>query len=909
MNWKNVLLGLAVAVFFSLIYLFGLFDRLGDQVYDLFLRFRENRERSNEIVFLDVDDKAIAYSGEFPWPRSITADALLRLKEYGAKAAIFDIEYIDKGPQGVDTIYLNHGLPMDFGRTFSDIDSSVRDIFSAFREGRISRNDLEERSGQFSDFIRMEQNSLFSRAQKIARDNDKYLFEASALFGKSWASLNLREPSQEALTGEQAERRPIAEELFSYPIKASSKAVKGKYIDVLPTLPGFAQAARGAGFTNVEIDADGTRRRIDLAQNIFDHWYLQLSFAPLIDYLGNPEIELNNRKMLLKNAITPDGITKNISIPLDGNGRMILDWPKKDYVESYEHISFEYFSILETTEAELEKYSRALGTAGIEDYDAFDDSLKMIPFLVGDISDLFNAIHDIKDAALEICSDKLFSDYVEYRGMTRDFIRRILEIDPGARMNNLAPGLAEANPGIAGIIMDDAGYITALTENLRISLVHYENMSENVLEKVQDKFCILGRVDTGTTDYGANPFHGKYINVGTHGVVLDMILSEVFITDIAVPWRILFTIIFVFLYFIASAKFSPVPRVVSGFLATAIVITGSAMLFRYAGIFISPLLTVFAMVSAVILREIIAYAGSEREKQFIRKAFSTYVSDDVVKEIIADPSRLQLGGTKRHMSAIFTDVRSFSTISEKLDPEGLVSLLNRYLTFMSDVVLEEKGTIDKYEGDAIIAFFGAPMDLPDHALRACLSAIVMKRIEKELNKTVLEEKLSPLPLLTRVGINTGDMVAGNMGTGNKMNYTIMGNAVNLAARLEGVNKQYGTWIVASDNTIRETGNQLLTRRIDRVRVVGINEPVQLHEILNTINDAVPEEKNLVETFHQALGYYENRKWKEAMSGFKESHSLEREGGGPSVKYFERCKYFLQNPPPDGWDGVHNLTEK
>jgi adenylate cyclase len=330
-------------------------------------------------------------------------------------------------------------------------------------------------------------------------------------------------------------------------------------------------------------------------------------------------------------------------------------------------------------------------------------------------------------------------------------------------------------------------------------------------------------------------------------------------------------------------------------------------LFHYTGYYFNPLLTGFSMISAVIVREIISYAGSEKEKQFIRKAFSTYVSDDVVKEIIADPSRLQLGGTKRHMSAIFTDIQGFSTISEQLDPESLVSLLNRYLTVMSNAILEEKGTIDKYEGDAIIAFFGAPMPLEDHALRACASAIAIKQIESELNKKIMEEKFSPKPLLTRIGINTGSMVAGNMGTESKMNYTIMGNAVNLAARLEGVNKQYGTWIMASENTVQEAGKSILTRKLDRVRVVGINEPVRLHELINMADNAGPDEKKLAEVFNQALGRYESRSWKEAIEGFRESLSIEN--GGPSAIYLKRCENFLKNPPDDAWDGVHNLTEK
>jgi len=905
MNWKNVLIGLAAVVFFSLVFLSGVFDGPGDKVYDFLLWFRPDRKDPNEFVFLDVDDNAIAYNGVFPWPRSITAESLLRLKEYGARAAIFDIEYLDKGPQGVDTIYLDRGLPADFSRSFSDIETAASQLFSSLKEGRIKIGDLDERAQELLRLIRDEQRDLLARARRIARDNDLYLIQASTLYGKSWASLNLRE--EPLISEEQASRRPIAEEKFSYPVNAKPNAVKGKYVDVLTSLPGFALAAKGSGFTNVEIDKDGTRRRIDLAQNICDHWYLQLAFAPLVHYLGNPEIELDNQKLLLKNAKMPGGIVKDISIPLDGRGRMVLDWPKEDFARSYSHISFHEFSLLEDIEAELEYYGRVINTFDIYSFAQFDPSLMRIPFITNDLSDLFDAIGSYRNMALENCSDESFDAFVDFRKEARVLIRELLDIDPVTKITSVAEKMVELFPESSGIIIDEAKYGVSILDNLSVNLEKYESLREDIESKVKNRFCILGRVDTGTTDYGANPFHGKYINVGTHGVVLDMILSGSFIVPLGIQWQIIVALVFVFLFFFASGNFAPVIRAITGFLAVVLAVAGSALLFRFTGFYFNPLLTAFSMISAVVAREIISYAGSEREKQFIRKAFSTYVSDDVVKEIIADPSRLQLGGTKRHMSAIFTDVQGFSTISEQLDPESLVSLLNRYLTHMSDAILEEKGTIDKYEGDAIIAFFGAPMPLEDHALRVCASAITMKQIERELNRKIMEEKLSPKPLYTRIGINTGSMVAGNMGTGSKMNYTIMGNAVNLAARLEGVNKQYGTWIIASESTVKEAGESVLTRKLDRVRVVGINEPVRLHELINMTDYADPNEKRLVEVFDQALQHYENRNWKKAIEGFKESLSIEN--GGPSAIYLRRCENFIKNPPNDAWDGVYNLTEK
>jgi adenylate cyclase len=391
-------------------------------------------------------------------------------------------------------------------------------------------------------------------------------------------------------------------------------------------------------------------------------------------------------------------------------------------------------------------------------------------------------------------------------------------------------------------------------------------------------------------------------------VVLDMVLSESFITFISPWWNVLYMLIITPLLMLLLSRLGDGLRPVLGLLSTVPVFLVSLFLFRSWGVYLGITGPLFALVLAVLGREIIVYVASNREKKLIRKAIDTYVSDEVVKAIIADPSLLKLGGVKRHMSAMFTDIRGFTSVSERLDPEDLVSLLNRYLTAMSDVILREKGTIDKYEGDAIIAFFGAPLAFEDHAVRTCMSAVAIKRTEKELNKIIQEEGLSSVPLLTRIGINTGDMVAGNMGTENKMNYTIMGNAVNLAARLEGVNKQYGTWILATESTVREAGNRFLTRRLDRVRVVGINEPVRIYELVETVDAAEDREKEKIGRFEKALDRFEEQDWTGAADDFRGLAGLFPEDN-PARLYLSRCEDFLKNPPGADWDGVFNLAVK
>jgi class 3 adenylate cyclase len=292
----------------------------------------------------------------------------------------------------------------------------------------------------------------------------------------------------------------------------------------------------------------------------------------------------------------------------------------------------------------------------------------------------------------------------------------------------------------------------------------------------------------------------------------------------------------------------------------------------------------------------------------LRKALSTYLSGDVVEEIIADPRRLQLGGIKRRMTALFTDIKDFSAITERLSPEDVVHLLNHYLSAMSDVILGEQGTIDKFGGDAIIAFFGAPLELPDHAMRACASAVFMKRLEEDVNRRIMENGLSPAPLLTRIGINTGEMVVGNMGTERKMNYTIMGNAVNLASRLEGVNKLYQTWILASEDTIRECGDRVIARRLDRIRVAGIHEPVRIYEVLELAGAASSRIQEFADSFHAAQELFEARDWTGAEAAFSRILA-DSPGDGPSRLYLERCQLHSVIPPNEDWDGVFSFNEK
>jgi adenylate cyclase len=279
----------------------------------------------------------------------------------------------------------------------------------------------------------------------------------------------------------------------------------------------------------------------------------------------------------------------------------------------------------------------------------------------------------------------------------------------------------------------------------------------------------------------------------------------------------------------------------------------------------------------------------------------------VVSELLKNPDMLKLGGEERVMTVIFSDVAGFTTISENLTPTQLVVLLNEYLTAMTDTVLSYDGIIDKYEGDAIMAEFGAPLPDEQHAIKACFAAIDMQKTLAEMRAKWKAEGRPELR--ARVGINSGPMVIGNMGSREIFDYTVMGDNVNLSSRLEGVNKVYGTFIMCSEATRLMVGDSILTRELDIIRVKGKTEGVKIHEVLARASDGLDEIRSrLVKTYRRGLEAYKNRRWQEGIELFREALAVEP-SDGPSSLYLERCAEFLENPPGDDWDGIFTMRTK
>ncbi|MGC4114201.1 MAG: adenylate/guanylate cyclase domain-containing protein [Myxococcales bacterium] len=308
------------------------------------------------------------------------------------------------------------------------------------------------------------------------------------------------------------------------------------------------------------------------------------------------------------------------------------------------------------------------------------------------------------------------------------------------------------------------------------------------------------------------------------------------------------------------------------------------------------------------LAALLATNALERgERRFVEKALGQYTSKVLVKQLLARPERLSLEwGETREISVYFSDIAGFTEFSEKLPPERLVKLLNDYLTNMTDLVLAHGGVVDKYIGDAIMAFWGAPLPEPEHARLAVRTAIAMRRRCAEL-RPKWQAEFGPV-VVARAGINTGPAVSGNMGSRHKFNYTVMGDTVNLASRLEGANKPYGTVLMISESTHAQVRDVVDVRELDLLAVKGKQRPVRVFEVLDEKGRSEAQVLEAAERFERGLALYRQQAFLQASELFEQVLAV-RADDGPSRTYLERCKHFVDAPPGTGWDGVWRMKEK
>jgi adenylate cyclase len=424
----------------------------------------------------------------------------------------------------------------------------------------------------------------------------------------------------------------------------------------------------------------------------------------------------------------------------------------------------------------------------------------------------------------------------------------------------------------------------------------------------KDRIVLVGATAVATYDLRNTPFHPRYPGTEIHATVVDNILTQRFMAR--PEWSRIFDVVAIVamsaLTGVALTRLGPVKGVLftAGLFAFYIFLARS--LFVGARIWLNMVYPLVALVTVYIALTLYYYVTEQRERRKIKSTFKQYVAEHVVEEMIKDPARLRLGGEEKILTVLFSDLEGFTTYSERHTAHEMTVMLAEYYDRVTEQIFRYRGTLKEYVGDELLAFFGAPTEEPEHAVRACEAALAMR----EQTRALADEwaKIGRPRIRARTGINSGPMVVGNLGSKYRFAYGVVGDQVNLGSRLEGLNKEYGTDILVGENTARLVEHAFILRELDMVRVKGRTQVVRLYELIGKAGTVLgPDHQQALWSYAEALEAYRKGMWADALVHFRQALAL-RPQDGPSRTMAQRCLEYEAHPP-EPWDGVFDQLVK
>ncbi|MCR4899323.1 MAG: CHASE2 domain-containing protein [Treponema sp.] len=899
---KKILISILIPIISVAICSLLILSPLDFRVADYFQRPLKSTNESPEVIMVNVDDDAVSQIGTWPFSREIYSQMLSNMKELGARSVVFDLSFLDKSQAKVDEKYVVSDLP----GYVNDYFSMLTDDAGYAIEEIASKDSTVDEAYEFIDSSsKRYANELNTAISHVIEPVDSILAGSINDFGNTFLTLTFDDNAE--LEGEAKDY--LENYIALKNVSAEKDTITKEYVGVQPALYDFITQAKSAGFVNADPDVDGYLRHVNLVVKYNGKYYAQLVFRPILEMLGNPTVEITNDYIK----------AGSLKIPRAKDGSIIVKYPKKDYID-YNSISLANIYFLSSMEETLLTNLSIMNDSGFFD-EAEPEDNPYDPWSTADY--IKGELAYGEDPENEITYDA----YLEYR---QQYLNATLNFLVG-----------EYESYFCEMYPEDEDWIHDLFTETRTAYDKYMASREKCQSKVKNAMCIVGTSASSTSDYGLNQYEEHYPNPGVHYTIANMILSNDFVDDSPVWISILIALAMCLIYSLLTFRIKrTTPQILIGI--AAVIVTGGLLLlyFVLTKQYIGAVVPVVSVFVSFVATTIIGFITANHDKKFITNAFSQCLSKEVVNEIVANPSSFKLGGQRLEMTAMFTDIQKFSGFSELLTASQLVALLNYYLTKMSDIIMEERGTVDKYEGDAIIALVGAPVQMEDHASRACAAAIKMKAAEAVMNQEIAKIAAEEMPadmdeelyeafkimvankrkLFTRIGLNSGEMIAGYMGSENKKNYTMMGNNVNLASRLEGVNKQYSTGgIMISAATRALIGDRFVVRSLDCVRVVNVNTPIRLYELICEREGASDSLITYYEYWEKALANFEGRHYDKALTQFK---ALYQKNSADTVaayyiklieNFFIKGKYPTESDDvgvafnPD--DGVFKLMQK
>lgn len=839
---------------------------------DYRLRVRGPRKVSPDLALLTIDERAVATIGRWPWPRATLASAIDRAFQYGAKVMAFDISFAEPSFNPAQEVLQAAGgsASPDFTKTLNELspkldnDEALGKVFTKYSDKIVAGSfsaDITPTAWPGEDDYCLDLIYKMSPAAK-QWDKEEVLIAPQDPF-QPYVPQALTEVFKEILRSREEDVRTKFGEIKS---KTDQVLVDNKVALDL-------RQACGTILDDFRAELNDQWKDVVLAKEdpkefkfeSYDAWLdnfrarsMQSSFLHAFTWALNTPVIAQGTKHtgFFNTEQDPDGTIR---------GKILLL-----------RTGFSYFPSIA-----MKAFLVATGN-------------NVIPHLE------FNEATGRKELAkLEVASNENGD--------------RVFDIPTDGKskltLNYAGPEKMYPYVSFADLVTD--GPDLTIEQRIYDPADKSWKVQERKVKKAEflkDKIFVVGATATGIYDLRVTPFQENFPGAETHLNAIDNMLTRNFFYTPANE-RVYMPVVLASVGLVLSIALTYLGAL-PGLLLTLAFMLGTALYDQYflfnKGMVVSIVWPFFLIGFLYVALTFYRYLTEERGKKELRQTFQKYVSPAIVEEILAHPQNIELGGKKVNLTVFFSDVRGFTTISEKLDPRALSDLLNSYLTPMTDIVFKNRGTLDKYMGDAIMAFFGAPVQYPDHAKQACRCALLSIKKLFELQKEWAAKGLPNIDL--GIGLNTGEVSVGNMGSETVRSYTVMGDAVNLASRLEGINKTYGTRIILSEMTYKDVKDNFICREVDWVRVKGKALPVKIYELLAEEKVPVASMAEMLKWFQEGYDHYHQKAWARGLECF--SKVLEKIPTDEVSKlYVQRCQDYLQEPPAPDWDGVFVMKTK
>lgn len=824
------------------------------------LRFRGETPVAPQVALVAIDDRSVEDIGRWPWSRENIAHVIDELKKYGAKTVGFDIIFSEAQTSGVNP------------------DAVLTQSLSQFKDhivlGTFSEDANSSRHSPYQDYCRNEA-FLRANASQFVKLNTTFIVNDEA---DPFVDMPFEKVLTPVFTDlEQKTTDHALKTIFQKTETSSLNEYEQSRLHYLKETENMDYCQRW--LTNKD------EYLLPETQNIYHQIFESSQLLK-----GYP---FDQALTIFKNSVKP--------LPIVQNERWKINIPSIQAVSDYTG----GFNVDQDSDGTIRRTSlfyRTGNRIGL----SFIPSLALQTYL---LSTGYRAMVEL-DLDPKHPQQKKITQFniVDPSKDPEQLITKVPVDSQGRLLINYAGG-ANMYPYLPARELfngKETAEIEQAVYNPALKIWTTESRTVNKADFIKDRTFIFGATAVGIYDLRVTPFEKNFPGPEVHLNILGNLFQQNFLVTSANEFPQMMAILFIFgiILSIAISQCSAIP----GLFVTLGSLLGVFVFDQYflrKGILITVILPAGLIIFEYIFLFFYKYLTEERKKKYLRSTFSKYVSPAIVDEILKHPENIELGGKKQHMTVFFSDVRGFTTISEKLDPQKLSDVLNRYLTPMTEIVFANQGTLDKYMGDAVMAFFGAPIGYAEHAQYACRCALQSLAKLKEIQAQFAKENLPQIDI--GIGINTGDMSVGNMGSDTVRSYTVMGDAVNLGSRLEGINKEYGTRIIISQFTYEEVKNSFTCRELDWVRVKGKNEPVRIFELVCE-GKADEKKAELLKTFAEAYTLYHDKKFIEALERFKKCLVIDP-SDPPSDLYVERCQDYMISQPPPHWDGVYVMKTK